>query len=71
MERRGADVEGFAVAPSLNQGEMIGVTILLQHVESQIAVILAGSIRLRLDEFDGLILSGREDIDVSEDVYRF
>src|SRR5208283_957441 len=33
-----ARIEGFAVAPALEQGEVVGAAVLLQHVEPQIPV---------------------------------
>src|SRR6516165_1802681 len=62
MGRRCAGIEGFAIAPRLDQGEMIGVPIPLQHVVAQIAVVLAGGFGLRLDQCRGLVLEGRKDI---------
>src|SRR6516225_8643287 len=59
-----AGVEGLAVAPRLDQGKVVGVTVPLQHFETQIAVVFARGIRLRLDELDCLILSSREDVDM-------
>ena len=70
MRRRHAGIEGFAVAPRLDQREMIGVPVPLHHIIPQIAVVLAGGLRLRLDELDGLVLAGRKDIDMGEDVNR-
>src|SRR6516162_533511 len=66
----GARIKGFAVAPGLDQSEMIGVPIPLQHVVPQIAIVLAGSIGLRLDELGGLIFSGWEYIDMSDHIQR-
>src|SRR5215467_10217773 len=66
----GAGIKGFAVAPCLNQGEVVGMPVPLQHVVSQIAVVLAGSIGLRLDQRGRLVFSGREDIDMSDYVQR-
>src|SRR6516165_1289180 len=66
----GTRIKGFAVTPSLDQSEMIGVAVPLQHVVLQIAVTLAGGVGLRLDELGCLIFSGREDIDMSDHVER-
>src|SRR5215472_9652825 len=66
----GAGIKGFAVAPRLDQGEVVGVPVPLQHVVSQIAVVLAGGFGLRLDQRGSLIFSGREDIDMSDYVQR-
>jgi hypothetical protein len=49
---------------------MVGVSVPLQHVEPQVAVVLASGIHLRLDKLDSLVLSGREHIDMGEDKYR-
>src|SRR5215472_13949505 len=65
-----AGIEGLAVAPALEQGEMVRAAILLQHVEPQIAAILAAGIGQYLDELDGLVLPGREDVDMGEDIER-
>src|SRR5215472_5286945 len=66
----GAGIKGFAVAPCLNQGEVVGMPVPLQHVVSQIAVVLAGGIGLRLDQRGRLVFSGREDVDMSDHVQR-
>ena len=42
----------------------------LQHVVPQIAVVLAGRIGLRLDKLGGLVLAGREDIDMGDHIER-
>src|SRR6516162_1596708 len=66
----GAGIKGFAVAPRLDQGEVVGVSVPLQHIVSQIAVVLAGGIGLCLDQRGRLVFSGREDIDMSDRVQR-
>src|SRR5215472_1135776 len=66
----GAGIKGFAVAPRLDQREVVGVPVPLQHVVSQIAVVLAAGFGLRLDQRGSLVFSGREDIDMSDYVQR-
>ena len=68
VRRRYTRIEGFAVAPYLDQGEMVRVPVPLHDVVPQIAVILACGLRLRLDELDRLVLEGRENIDMGEDI---
>src|SRR5215831_4586587 len=66
----GARIKGFAVAPRLDQGEVIGMPVPLQHVVPQIAVVLAGGFGPRFDQHGRLVFSGREDIDMSDYVQR-
>src|SRR5215470_7829965 len=61
-----AGIEGFAVTPDFDQGEMVRVAVPLQHVKPQIGRVFAGSLRLRFDELDRRILVDREDVDVSD-----
>src|SRR5271169_1917206 len=63
---RGGDarVEGLAVAPGLNQREVVRTIVLLQHVEPQIAVVLSRRRGEGLLQLDCLILLWRRDIDV-------
>src|SRR5215472_13695425 len=67
---RGAGIKGFAVAPCLDQSEVIGVPVPLQDVVMQVAVVLTSGLGLRLDQCRGLVLESRKHIDVGEDINR-
>src|SRR5690242_3379468 len=67
---RDAGIEGLAVAPTLEQGEMVRAVVLLQYVEPQVAVILSRGRRQRFLKLDSLILLRRRDIDMGENEYR-
>src|SRR6266404_645298 len=56
VRRHDAGIEGFAVAPALVEREVVRAVVLLQHIEPQIAVVLARRCRRRFLQFDRLIL---------------
>src|SRR6516164_7030008 len=48
-------IKGFAVAPCLDQSEVVGMAVPLQHIVVQIAVVFAGGISLHLNERSSLV----------------